>query len=156
MVRSKKNNQNNSKGTDEPKDLIELLKNFYQPESDEMQEFSEFYSSIEKKLDAQNPVTKVAQANNDLEEKYKKRQQKFERFIDQLEDNLNATRRQLAKRVENRKKILTLSVTVLALFALVFAYVYLQANLIDIKNDNQEIILKIKTPRIEPVQNNLS
>lgn len=152
MTRGKKTNQNNANGPEdrEPGDLIELLKNFYQPDTEDIENFDDFYQSIEAKLNTQNPVNKISQASDELEVKYKKRQKKFEDFINQLEDNLNTSRKQLLKRSEKRKKLTIVIVSLVALLALGFAYIYLRSNYIDINADGKQIVLKIKKPTGSP------
>jgi hypothetical protein len=89
MVRDKDSNQNNKGGQDgsNPEDLIKLLKSFYQPEQNEMQNFDDFFGSIEKKLNEQNPVNQIIATNSELEKEYQQRQIKLEESINRLESN---------------------------------------------------------------------
>ena len=111
MVRDKNSNQNNTgdgggrDGTN-PQDLVKLLKSFYHPEKNEMQEFDEFFSSIEKKINDQNPVNKIIQVSTDLEHDYELRQMKLEESINRLEHNLKLNQALKQKKSTQLKAII--------------------------------------------------
>jgi t-SNARE complex subunit (syntaxin) len=111
MVRDKNPNQNNTgdgggrDGTN-PQDLVKLLKSFYHPEKNEMQEFDEFFSSIEKKINDQNPVNKIIQVSTDLEHDYELRQMKLEESINRLEHNLKLNQALKQKKSTQLKAII--------------------------------------------------
>jgi len=125
MVRDKNSNQNNTgdgggrDGTN-PQDLVKLLKSFYQPEKNEMQDFDDFFSSIEKKINDQNPVNKIIQVSNELEHDYELRQMKLEESINRLEQNLKISETLKLKQA-SRLKAIIIGAAVLAV--LVFACV---------------------------------
>jgi hypothetical protein len=108
MVREKDSSQNNRDGGDgsNPEDLIKLLKSFYRPEQNEMQNFDDFFGSIEKKLEEQSPVNKIIQTNIELEEDYKIRQSRLEESINRLENNLKSSQSFTKKNSNKLKKIL--------------------------------------------------
>jgi len=107
MVRDKNTDQNNKgDGPNNSDDLIKLLKSFYQHETNEMQDFEDFFGSIEKKLNEQNPVTKIMQTNLELEQDYKLRQSKLEDSINRLESNLKISHDLIEKKSKQFKVFL--------------------------------------------------
>ena len=121
MVRDKKTDQNNRDGepNNNSEDLIKLLKSFYQNEKNEMQDFEDFFGSIEKKLDEQNPVTKIMQTNMELEQDYKLRQNKLEESINRLENNLKLSH-DLIKKKSARLKMIFIGAGILAILIVTF------------------------------------
>jgi len=123
MVRDKNSNQNNTgdgggrDGTN-PQDLVKLLKSFYQPEKNEMQDFDDFFSSIEKKINDQNPVNKIIQVSNELEHDYELRQMKLEESINRLEQNLKISQ-SLKLKQASRLKAIIIGAAVLAVIAII-------------------------------------
>jgi|GEM_PF-4773982 len=117
MVRDKNSNQNNTgdgggrDGTN-PQDLVKLLKSFYHPEKNEMQEFDEFFSSIEKKINDQNPVNKIIQVSTDLEHDYELRQMKLEESINRLEHNLKLNQALKQKKSTQLKAIIIVAAVI--------------------------------------------
>lgn len=122
MTKDENKNKPNAKNPPErePDEVLDLLQNFYQPESTEMEEFTEFYAAIEKKLTKQNPVSRIAKLGNDLENSLNEREQKLAQYIKRLEQ----------KKIKPKKKLeekkpqsffsfkLIASILVLALVAL--------------------------------------
>lgn len=125
MVRDKKTDQNNRDGepNNNSEDLIKLLKSFYQHEKNEMQDFEDFFGSIEKKLDEQNPVTKIMQTNMELEQDYKLRQNKLEESINRLENNLKLSH-DLIKKKSARLKMIFIGAGILAILIVTFFISY--------------------------------
>lgn len=69
----------------EPDEVLDLLQKFYQPELTEMEEFSDFYSNIEKKLTEQNPVSRVTKLGDAIENSLNEREQKLSQYVRRLE-----------------------------------------------------------------------
>lgn len=127
---TKDENKSNPKNSSdrEPDEVLDLLQNFYQPESTEIEEFTEFYAAIEKKLNEQNPVSRIAKLGNDLENSLNEREQKLSQYIRRLEQKRikpqNTNKNKNTKKIEEKKPQsffstkLVASIVVLALVAL--------------------------------------
>jgi len=121
MVRDKSTDQNKGEGgpNNNSEDLIKLLKSFYKHEQNEMQDFDDFFGSIEKKLNEQNPVSKIMQTNIELEQDYKIRQSKLEESIVRLEYNLKSSQ-ELINRQSTRLKVCFIGAGLLTILALIY------------------------------------
>ena len=102
------NEENNSRDADE---VVDLLKEFYQPD-EQLQEFEEFYQAIEDKLEAANPLNKIQNANNQMQDSYLRREQRLEEFITQLEQT-QIIKKQNYQRAKYSKQILVVAVIIL-------------------------------------------
>ncbi len=81
-----KNKFNTKKPSDrEPDEVLDLLQEFYQPEMEDLQEFTEFYDAIDRKLTEQNPVHRISKLGDDLEASLSEREQKLAKYIRRLE-----------------------------------------------------------------------
>ena len=135
MTQDDNKNKPNSKNSPdrEPDEVLDLLQKFYQPESAEMEEFTGFYDSIEKKLTEQNPVSRITQSSNAIENNLNDREQKLSQYVRRLEQK--KVKRKVVTPIKPKlnfslKKIFT-SILILALIALASI-----ANLRNMQHDN--------------------
>ncbi len=121
MTKDENKNKPNTKNPPdrEPDEVLDLLQNFYQPESTEIEEFTEFYAAIEKKLAQQNPVSRIAKLGNDIENSLNEREQKLSQYIRRLEQKKIKPKKKLEKKPQLQFGIkIAASILVLALVAL--------------------------------------
>jgi ABC-type Na+ efflux pump permease subunit len=123
MVKDKDNSKNNSQEGDK-EDVLDLLKSFYKPDLDneQVQEFSDFFSKIEEKLEKSDPSRKISEATNQLENEYLARQQRLESFMRRLDEKSYI---ESPKKASNKKT--KISIFLFVIFIL-FAMVYFLSN----------------------------
>jgi hypothetical protein len=119
MVKDKDNSKNNSKDR-ETNEMLELLKSFYVPDEQQgqVQDFDEFYSKIEDKLEKSDPSRKITELTNQLENQYLARQQRLESFVRRMDDQSYLKPKKTSK---NNKRLL-LAFILFILVSLVVIY----------------------------------
>jgi ABC-type multidrug transport system permease subunit len=87
MVKDKDNSKNNSE-EENNEYLLNLLKSYYKQDlaNEQLQDFSEFFSKIEEKIEKSDPSRKISEATNQLEIEYLARQQRLESFIRRIDE----------------------------------------------------------------------
>lgn len=78
-----KNNVPDDKKSEE---MIDLLKSLYSPANEEIQDFSDFFSSIEQKLNEQNTLYKIDKTTRQIDSSFYSRQMKLENLDKALEE----------------------------------------------------------------------
>ncbi len=107
-MKGPKNKKNNSVFNNDGDEINRLLETCYQPDYSEMQNFDDFFSEIEEKIEASKPHYQASTFNNQIEAKLLNREQKLNRYRQRLEDrqkHREAEQQVEVKRPEKRKTI---------------------------------------------------
>lgn len=119
MVKDKKDSEKSSTER-EHNQMLELLRTFYNPEQEiKSQDFSEFFSQIEKKIDKENPSSKIVNSTNELESLYLARQQRLEQFFRRIEEGNFSPLAKLKPKYKQRK-LLILTFISISFFTLLY------------------------------------
>lgn len=85
-MKDKNDSDKNFPDDKSPEEIIDLLKSLYNPDlSIEMQDFDDFYQSIENKIEEQNPTNKINKAGREIDSNFYTRQMKLENLEKNLE-----------------------------------------------------------------------
>lgn len=81
-------NQNDDKGKEDYdfSDLTNYLKKYYKPEEDqnqEVQNFDQFWDSLNKKIEDTEPINKIANKHKALNDKYQKREETLKKLLEE-------------------------------------------------------------------------
>lgn len=104
----------------DPEEIIELLKNFYSPEAEEMQDGSQFFQELNTKIEDRKSYNRIAKINDEIEDTYIRRQERFQNFITKLEESF--TSMEQAKNKKQGKRNL-LMILLFALIIIVSGYI---------------------------------
>jgi len=64
-----------------PREVSELLRNFYQPEAAGIEDFDSFYAELDSKLDQEEPSSKIKMQRLVIEDQYTKREEDLKRRL---------------------------------------------------------------------------
>ena len=142
MVKDKNNSDKSAKGR-EPNEMLDLLKTFYTPDEEkEIQDFSEFYSKLEGKLENENPSQQIASTTEDLEHQYLERQQRLEQFLRRMDEtNFNPI-----NKLKKKSKTKGVLVLVIASIAIAFTASYFFKNYDIKKKDAPDNKVTVQIP----------
>ncbi len=107
----------------DPEDIIELLKNFYEPGAEEMQDSSEFLQQLDAKIEDRKSYNRIAKINDEIEDTYLRRQERFQNFISKLEESFSSLEKEKNK-AQGKKNLIFVLIIIASIIISAYAGFY--------------------------------